>query len=418
MTNENNMPDMIQDTADKGDETARRYRYQWYYAAISCCSLLDDSLDISEVFCEQHEDILLKHEDGTFTGLQVKTRATDQPAWRTSDEPVKKSCARFISLEEKFPDKFRAFRFLTNHPLHSTGNGADLAYVLSEISKAKDIDEVTGVSRKFLKTVARQASCELNIAFKALKKTTAGDSLPKLADVLMRLVNTLVIVWPDASNCSFDNVVQVARELIEECGRASSIAHEETLPSYIPIVTGEVEIKVKALIENKRIDKEGLLSTLESGLNQVALLDNDPDMLWDPSSGTTELLKKKLTAGGFSVVSLNSAEDLRNKADYLGISWTQKYGRVPGLQKYDHLRSLVLRDCATAFEESKSGEVHFGNDMLSELHTLFAQRRSEKAQLFDCSNEHLEGVAFSLTSECKVQWSIDSPWEEDDDVTG
>jgi hypothetical protein len=51
--------------------------------------------------------------------------------------------------------------------------------------------------------------------------------------------------------------------------------------------------------------------------------------------------------------------------------------------------------------------------MLAELRSKFQQRRSQSNQLYECSNEHLEGFAYSLTSECKVQWSIDRPWEDE-----
>ncbi len=51
-------PDTVLGTGDPGDETARRYRYQWTYAAIVCCILLDDTEDAEEVFCEHHEDVV------------------------------------------------------------------------------------------------------------------------------------------------------------------------------------------------------------------------------------------------------------------------------------------------------------------------------------------------------------------------
>lgn len=73
---------------DPGDDTARRYRYQWTYAAIVCCVLLDETEDVAEVFCEHHEDILTKHTDGTYSGLQIKTRASTQDVWKTSDDDV------------------------------------------------------------------------------------------------------------------------------------------------------------------------------------------------------------------------------------------------------------------------------------------------------------------------------------------
>jgi len=137
-------PSVTPDDNDPGDETARRYRYQWTYAAITCCMLPDDTYDLTEVFCEHHEDVLLKHNDEAFTGLQIKTRASGQPVWKTSEPYIKKSCVRFVSLEYQFPDKFREFRFLTNHPLHSANNGKDLSYVLRQIRGASDFSDVDG----------------------------------------------------------------------------------------------------------------------------------------------------------------------------------------------------------------------------------------------------------------------------------
>jgi hypothetical protein len=51
-------------STDVGDETSNRFRYQWVLSAIFCCMLLDQSEDVEEVFCEHHEDILLKHTNG------------------------------------------------------------------------------------------------------------------------------------------------------------------------------------------------------------------------------------------------------------------------------------------------------------------------------------------------------------------
>lgn len=92
-------PDQTHASGDPGDDTGNRYRYQSAYAAILSCMLLDDFTDVVEVFCEHHEDVLLKLKDGSFTGIQVKTRASDQQVWKFSEEPIRKACKRFILLE-------------------------------------------------------------------------------------------------------------------------------------------------------------------------------------------------------------------------------------------------------------------------------------------------------------------------------
>ena len=125
----------------------------------------------------------------------------------------------------------------------------------------------------------------------------------------------------------------------------------------------------------------------------------------------TELLHKKLDAAGFSAVSRNSAEDLRDKADYLGIAWIRRYGRAKGLERYDHIRTLVLNDAGRAFDASQRAADGFGPAMREDLRRRFRERRLAGAQLFDSTDEHLEGIAFSLTAQCKVVWSHAKPWE-------
>lgn len=404
-------PDVAPAYGDPGDETARRYRFQWTYAAIVCCMLLDETEDVAEVFCEHHEDVLIMHKDGTFSGLQIKTRALDQDVWKTADDAVRASFARFVKLEAEFPGQFRLFRFLTNHPLYSAENGRGLRYVLEAIKTADSVTSLPGPVAKFLKLVAKEADCPVEVAYVALSKATADDSLPKLADIEIRLVSTLTGIWPRAADCSHASVLRAARHLSSECGRASSLAHQDVLPAYLPAVANPIGIELVARLAEKRFNCARVLHLLDSGLDQAATLEGDPQAFTEPGTGATDLLLKKLEAGGFSAVSSNSAEDLRDKADYLGIVWTKKHGRESGLQRYGHVRSLVLSDAGRAFETAKTKDHQFGVQMLSELRSRFLVRRKEGDQLYECSNEHLEGFAYSLTSQCKVQWSLDRPWE-------
>jgi hypothetical protein len=199
--------------------------------------------------------------------------------------------------------------------------------------------------------------------------------------------------------------------LVQECQEASSLAHEDVLPAYLGAIADPEQTELLARLAGKRIDQDRVLRILNQGLDELAPLDAHPDVLIAPGAGNSDLLQKKLDAGGFSAVSRTSAEDLRDKADYLGIVWTKKHGRTAGLQRYAHVRSLVLSDAAWAFEHSKRADALFGLQMLSDLRARFKVRRDGGSQLYDSTYEHLEGFSYSLTSECKVVWSIDRPWE-------
>ncbi len=360
-------PDEIASTTDPGDDIARRYRYQWTMSAIFCCLLLDETEGVKELFCEQHEDTLIKHGDDSFSGIQVKTRnrASDTNPIKSSD--VIDSCIRFAKLEERFPGRFRSFRYLTNHPLYVAKNGQDFRFVLNTITDATSVNDLSGPALKYLSRISKYAEVSKDVVFTVLCKTMADDSLPKLLDIESRLINTLTNVWPRAADALYITLRRAASYLTWECGRASSLAHEELLQAYLPIISNPEESELKTLIERKRIDKSKLLKILDVGIDEISILEGAPESLVEPGTGARDLLLKKLDAGGFSAVSCNSAEDLRDKADYRGIAWTKKYGRLNGLQRYGHIRSLVLSDAAQVFEKTKNEDNPSGSDMIDEL---------------------------------------------------
>jgi len=398
-------------TSDPGDDVGYRFRFQYGYAAIVCCSLLDSSRGVDEVFCEHHEDVLIKHQDGTFTGVQVKTRSSTLDPWKTSDDGVKTAFTRFAQLESKFPGQFRAFRFLTNHPLHSADNGKGIKHCLECIKSCSEPSVVPKAAKKFLASIASNAGCSIDVAFVAMTKTDASDDLPKLADVEMRLCSAITETWVQAQECSYTSVIKAGRALVAECNLASSLGHLDVLPRYISAVSDPIEEELAARLSRKRIDKSKVQAILESGLLDVAPLEGNPDHLPEPGGGKSDLLLKKLDAGGFSAVSCNSAADLRDKADFLAMGWVKKHGRTSGLQRYSHVQSLVFRDAASAFEATKDDKRDFGFGMLSDLRTRLQLRRTDGSKLYECSIEHLEGFVYSLTAQCKIQWSIKRPWE-------
>jgi len=398
---------------DPGDVTASRYRYQWTWAAVMCCMLLDDTEEVDEVFCEQHEDVLIKYKDGTFTGQQVKTRDSDQDVWKTTDEGFRNSCIRFVKLEADYAGQFRSFQFLTNHPIHGASNSRGPTYVLSKIEEANSIADLESAVSRWLRGIAEDASCSEVIAFEALSKTRAKDDLPKLNDATVRLIDTLTDCWPTAAECSHDSVRRAAQALVEECGRASSLDHLQLLPAYLPATCEPDDQRIVELIKGKRMTKDRVLRVLEQSLNTTAILDGPIDSCVEPGGGSTDLMLRKLDTGGFSAVSRNSAEDLRNKADYLGIAWIKKHGREKGLKRYGHILSVVLSDAARAFETEQIEDGKFGAAMREDLRGRFRERRNQQEnEVFECTDEHLEGFVYSLTAQCKVHWSTERPWEE------
>lgn len=399
-------------STDVGDETANRFRYQWVYSAILCCSLLDEKSGINEVFCEHHEDILLRCSDNSFVGIQVKTRANNQPLWRSSDEAVVKSLARFVCLNLQFPNQFKGFEFVSNHPLQATSNGQDVTYLLNAIAAQSNYTAATGVVKTFVKKIARIASTSEESVFKTLKAVRVNCDLPQMRDVTVRLMQTLTSVWEKANDVTFDRVHNAANHITNACFEAASLSSQGLLPAYFSISTIGLEQSICNRIRGKAFNKEKVETILLGALDEKLPLICGQNLFDDIVTANKELLRKKLSAGGFSAISTTYAEDLCDTSDYAGTRLVQKYGRELGLQRYNELKLKVQGDSARAFERVKKDEDSFGIQMLDSLRSELKGRGTTDEQLYGYTTEHLEGLAYSLTSQCKVVWSIKRPWEE------
>lgn len=395
---------------DIGAETASRYRFQYVCAAILCCALFEDTEDVEEVYCEHYEDVLTRHTDGTFSGYQVKTRAANRPAWRTRDPGIWGALQDFVRLEHENPGSFRSFRLHTNHYFYVRKAATSLPYILEQIHRGEVVDQLAQPIQKVLSDLSAATGVCENVAFRTLKKTTASCDLPKLRDAMIRLIQTLTECWDGALDCTHEVVQKAAQGLVDECARASTLDHRQFPRAYVTAILHPTPDRL-ARIEGKRMSVARVERALRDGMTSTAPLVGLPAGELGLGEGRTDLLRIKLDAGGFSIVSCNSAEDLRIKADYLAFASINRLGEAVGLRRYEHMRSLVLSDASRALELVKRKDVKFGPAMRELLRSRFEDRRAKGESLYDYSDEHMEGLAYSLTAQCEVQWSVEQPWE-------
>jgi hypothetical protein len=101
-------------SVDHGDDMQMRVRYQSTYAAIVALGLLLDETGIQEIYCEQHEDVLIRRVNGKFQGCQVKTRLARLGPFKADDAQISGAISRFIELDLQFPGSFERFIVSTN----------------------------------------------------------------------------------------------------------------------------------------------------------------------------------------------------------------------------------------------------------------------------------------------------------------
>jgi len=98
-------PDDTFDAMDPGDETQRNFRYQHAYGVILLIAAINGAKPYVAVWCEQHEDCLCERNDGNYDGYQIKTQKPEDGPWRLSSKALYKSIARFVRLNDAYPDR-------------------------------------------------------------------------------------------------------------------------------------------------------------------------------------------------------------------------------------------------------------------------------------------------------------------------
>jgi hypothetical protein len=122
--------------------------------------MIADAGEVAEVLCEQHEDVLVKHNTGLFHGVQVKTQDQGGPPWKTTDEPMESAVSRFASLESQFSPHFYRYSIASNHPFLRSKAGTSFYYVIDEAAS----NPAGTVTTRFIKKVAKSSGISEDVA--------------------------------------------------------------------------------------------------------------------------------------------------------------------------------------------------------------------------------------------------------------
>jgi hypothetical protein len=392
-------------TDDPGDDTARRYRYQYEMTASLLCSLLDDSSDQLEIYCEHHEDALIRDKCGRYCGVQIKTRESGLKLWCSDDEQMVSAFSNFARKDKAFPDAFVAFRIMTNHQFwRTTKNGKNIPHLLA-LAHEQETPPVKGILFKFIKAIAAKAAATAIDVLKTLKKTVVSDDGPKFKDSLTAIVDTLVSIHPPCAHATHPRVKSAAQALANAVSEASSLKHEQHVPRYFILAEAPEEELVRAVLEGKRFTRERVAEVLAGALADSSVLLGDDSISPPPAPSETSILKQKLDAGQLSVISVNSAIDCWTSAAHQYLQWASRLGDKEASRRLSHLKAIVLNEAAAAYESTKSSSTPFGAAMLEELRRRIITRLKGDTEFFGLDQEHLLGCAYILTENCKVWFS-------------
>jgi len=387
---------------DPGDDTLERYRYQITYTAILGLSLLDEPSEHEYLYCEHHEDVLLKRIDGYYCGIQIKTQGEGYEPFKSGDDPIRNSIRRFRDLDAAFPGCFHQFALAANCGFwREKKDKSNLAHVVSlarEDSTPRPA-ALTAILRRF-DTDATKHSGLIAI----LKKVELQHDLPHIKDIDGRLVSHLSQI--DAlRQHDYGTLTEIGNRLVARIFRASSHACVPKFKDYCAVLKFPTEAHALAVIAGKRIGRETVAEIIaDCTTRNVA--QGRRDSVGPPSlPASLSRLEKRMAAGYISVEDVEVMSDLTRSAEIRFAQWLSKYGPTQARLAYDRLRVAVWNECREA-QTQHEVTVSYGPAMLTDVRLRLRHRAGEfGGQVFDCDYELLLGFVGILTQEGKVWWS-------------
>jgi len=399
-----NTPESILNKKDKGDDTQRRFRYQNACACFISLNLLSKDCRFTEVFCEHHEDILLKLKGGKFSGIQIKTRNLELGPFDINDEAVYKSFKRFVEHDQNFPNQFATFIFATNVGLlksESIGANEYIAWLIK--SEPKEMQKSRKTFGVLSRKIAKDLNVEVDVVLTALKKVRFKEGLPHDGDIYDK-IGAKIGSTDECRNTYWRIINEITNKLIQLHDDASSLKIDTDYTFLEKAPTDSLEIEI---IEKKKITYKKIVDVLTDELfkqkeNLIKVANNS---IVQSIPKSVKVLEKKMDVGDITIDNINLTKDHKFAFEAL---ITEKFYKNKAQTEidYNHLRQIALSESQTAYDENYNEVDAFGMKMLQDIRkSVRARYLNDKESFSGCQIEHIFGLIAILTEECKVWWS-------------
>ncbi|REE84550.1 uncharacterized protein DUF4297 [Paenibacillus taihuensis] len=248
------LPNEILSLTDRGDDTQRRYRYQNAYTVLLAIKMYNGELPYKEIYCELHEDILAVNEDGTYVGIQIKTRNQSDGSFDIGDEAVKESLIRFIKHYKKFPNQFSGFQLVSNCGFRENRSGKNLLNLL-DLAKSGEIVE-TDKFDNFVQLLIDRTSVTRKEILNVLAITSTQTG-PGMNDIEAKIIAYHLARLQICKDASVDELETTYSMLLDKIYGASSKRSENGLEDYAAFLDGKL-IEQKAELSAKKITKKAV----------------------------------------------------------------------------------------------------------------------------------------------------------------
>lgn len=398
-------PDIITKENDPGDDVLRRFRYQVTYAGILSIMMIDTSNYYKEIFCEHHEDILVKHDDDTFTGIQVKTKDINFLPFNIEDEAIIKSITKFVLLNKRFPLKFRNFSIVSNHGFDKTKPAVCINTLIENVSNGVDVLKPKSKSKILITRIAEVCQCAVDLVLDTIRKMRV-KTYCQLDHIHIELLHRLKICskLKGLTESKFNDIADL---IIAKTFKASSLFSNE-LEIQNKYITGVYsgEDEMNEIIKSKQIRREDFEFWLDREREQpVSLFLKDRSLINNEASNYRKL-EIKMDAGGIDSENIDIIRDFKFAFEQHAASWIYKNSYDDAELRYSQVLAVTKNLCKEVYDATIVTKSSNGLEMLIGVRQQIKDRRTADPKMFfDCSYEHLLGAVGVLTESCKVWWS-------------
>ena len=397
-------PADILSSTDAGDEMQRRLRYQAAYGALVCLDLLNDEM-IAEVFCEHHEDFLIRKVDGKYIGVQVKTRATHLGPFTSNDDAVVTALTRFVQLDIDFPGYFDNFVIVANCDFwQADENEKNLPHVIARLQKNANTSFV-GTMKGVISGIRSTCKCSKKAIVQAIIKTRLEGTVPKFEDITATVAVRVGNIDEFKSRYLLELYI-CGTTLIERILAASALPCDVPARTHFIYASNPLETAVQQVINHKRLTRDLVLDILRNSLAMaVTLRTTDASTIEHLPLGHHRL-EQKMAAGEISFQSISIAKDHQASMEYVLQEWLHQYGVHMATKRFEQVDIIVRTQCAEAYDGAFSDLAAFGSAMLQDLRArLKVVAEKDKAATFGLRYEHLLGLVSLATQGCRIWWS-------------
>lgn len=396
-------PGKVRDEADPGDETSRRYQYQYAYGVILLAGSATGKLPYRSIWCEHHDDFLASV-NGQFDSYQVKTAFPERGPWDLTKDGFVSAIKKFVKLECRFPGKINRFKFVSNARTLKTMDKSKIARspnsLLEAVAAVRLVANLREPFLQALKDLATRCDADTQRVFQVLGRV---DLLvgPGLDDFEASLSVDHLSTLPVCRGLKLPQLNAIRDELIQRVEDASSKRITDPAKHWC-CVDGSADddpwMKAKQIpisVVSEIIQQEGSVPFRFSPANT---------MLGERvRAGDLSVFEKKLMHGGLA----SHLETMRRRTVSTESHLLELASRKPTeiLDIQNQLECYVQGVCDDAKLQTSKIPEPYGEDMLREVQQRLRQTADREPQMVHSQPyECLIGVAGLLTEECSVWW--------------